>query len=210
MAEEFCYRALDAKGEATEGVVKALSTAQVRAYLLKQGLKAVRVERRYPSPETVQKPGPVRARSFRGPSWRERLPELRLDSAFIWGMCAVLGLIGVAWMRLPALASRRPSGKNRSELRIYRVEVRGEIVGKISPSSVLTLVFPQIPYQLRKRWQQLEHPQPQQFLWKFEFRAESLATQCYLRLGKSKDSRKQQLHASPQWQTLDLGVLSAR
>jgi hypothetical protein len=203
MAEEFCYRALDAQGQSREGVVKAVSPAQVKAYLASQGLTAVRIDaRRTPTASPVS----PRRRQFRGPSGLQRLPEVRLDSGKVWGVCALLAVLGLAWMNLQpeTNGTRRPSNV-ASEARNYRLEIRGEVIGSVPARLPVTLVFPQIPYQLRRRWNELEHPKPHEFRWRVEFRSEVPASQCFLRLGKQQESRRQQV--LPGVDKLDLGSM---
>lgn len=203
MAEEFCYRAMDAQGKSREGVVKAVSPAQVKAYLASQGLTAVRIDPR--STPTASPASPLR-RQFRGPNGLQRLPELRLDNGRVWGGCALLGLLGLAWMNFqPGTNGTNRPGNVANEVRSYRVEVRGEVVGPVPARLPVTLVFPQIPYQLRRRWNELEHPKPQEFRWKVEFRSEVPASQCFLRLGKQQEGRRQQV--LPGLDKLDLGSM---
>ncbi len=203
MAEEFCYRALDAQGKSREGVVKAVSPAQVKAYLASQGLTAVRIDARSnPTAPTRT----IRRRQFRGPGRLQSLPEVRLDNGKVWGSCALLAALGLAWMNFQPQASGGGRSANpANEARSYRLEVRGEVVGTVPPMLPVTLVFPQIPYQLRRRWKELEHPKPHEFRWKVEFRSEVPASQCFLRLGKQQQSRA--LQVAPGVDKLDLGSI---
>lgn len=204
---EYSYRALDSQGRSQEGVVKARSQAQVRTYLLREGLSPLHIAPvQDPILASQRRP---KARNFKGPGWQQRLASLRFDSPPVWALCGVLAVMGLASFQWKSWKNpTKTVGAAALKAQSCRYEVQGEIVGRIRPEDSLTLVFPEIPLQIRRRWKELEHPEPRKFYWPVEFRSQVVPTRCYLRLGERNLGREQGIASIKE--KIDWGLLSTR
>lgn len=115
------------------------------------------------------------------PSWSDRISRLRFDDPRAMGAFGLLALLGGGGWLLRA--SRPPAQTDlgsREPLHHYNVRIEGRVTG-LRPDRV-TVYLPQLPYQLTRRWTELEHPSADRFVLPLEVKAQAPATMCHLRL----------------------------
>ena len=100
-------------------------------------------------------------------------------------LTCLVGLGGLFWNRVPGTVGPHPVQPGGVEVQSFDLEVQGEFAG-ISPTRLrearVTLYFPQMPFQVTRRWAQLEHPKENSFRVPLKFQTECPASLCVLRL----------------------------
>lgn len=119
-------------------------------------------------------------------TWSERFSRLRLDRArFSIPLCILAGM-GCVWI-FQSIGSGGSAGKTagHEQLNEFNLTIRGEVSG-LTPAQLkqtrVILYFPQLPFQMTKPWQDLEHSDPGSFAVPFRLQARPAASLCYLRL----------------------------
>lgn len=120
------------------------------------------------------------------------------------GLLCLLGVAGALWFlsRLSTpTADRAGHSASQEPLNEFDVKVEGEITGA-SPAELraarITLYLPQMPLQLSRRWEQLEHPTSNAFVLPLQLKAPCPASLCLLRVqlaGKELEAGRQQVEA---------------
>lgn len=117
--------------------------------------------------------------------WSERLRWLRFDDSRVVALLCLTclaGLVGFFSGRGPA---GNPKDLSTSDPHLYDLKVQGELLG-VSAAQLqdarVTLYFPQMPFQVTRRWQQLEHPKANAFVVPLKFQVDCPASLCLLRL----------------------------
>ncbi|MBT9588526.1 hypothetical protein IV102_34635 [bacterium] len=117
--------------------------------------------------------------------WTERLRWLRFDDSRVVGLLCLACLAGSVGFFGGGAPSGSPKDLPTSEPHVYDLKVQGELLG-VSPIQLqdvrVTLYFPQMPFQVTRRWQQIEHPKANSFSIPLKFQVDCPASLCLLRL----------------------------
>lgn len=117
--------------------------------------------------------------------WTERLRWMRFDDSRVVALLCLTCLAGAVGFFSGRGAAGGPKDLATSEPHSYDLKVQGELLG-VSPTQLqdarVTLYFPQMPFQVTRRWQQLEHPKANAFLIPLKFQVDCAASLCLLRL----------------------------
>jgi len=133
----------------------------------------------------MQKNRPRAAQIKFSTPWTDRLSRLRLDHSRAVGILCLACLVGALWMMQGRGSVTQGQASSQTSLSQYDLKIQGEVLG-LSPIQLkearVTLYFPQMPFQLTRRWEQLEHPKPSSFLVPLQMKAPASASLCELRL----------------------------
>lgn len=117
--------------------------------------------------------------------WTDRLTRLRFDHSRAVVILCLACLAGALWMLQGQGSHTQIQATSQVSLSQFDLKIQGEVLG-LSPIQLkearVTLYFPQMPYQLTRRWEQMEHPTPSSFVVPLQMKAPASASLCELRL----------------------------
>jgi hypothetical protein len=125
---------------------------------------------------------------------------------------AALAIVGLLWV-----VYRWDAGSThaRGLPEPTKVPIDITVLGSVSMPGVqdfgdveLIMDFPEIPYQVSKRWSEIDHPSQSRFKWHLEFAAHSLPHNCYLRAHKPHlaDAKSQALNLRANLPSFDVNL----
>lgn len=195
---QFRFRIQDKEGRVRTGRLTATSKPDAHARIEQTGMKvlelvevleagaapALKVQGQSKSTYRASRAEPYEL----DPTWLERLFS-KLPRGITGNVVfAALGIAGLLWVVYNRNAV--PTHK-RGIPDATKVPVSVTVTGAVSMPGVqdfgdveLIMDFPEIPYQVSKRWSELEHPSQARFKWHLEFSAHNLPRNCYLRARK--------------------------
>ena len=194
---QFRFRIQDVEGRVRTGRLTASSKMDAHSRIEQTGMKILELSEVFDAsaaPLKVQGQARSTYRAERAepyeldPTWFEWLYSkvpTGMTPNFVFAGLAVLGLLWVAYSWNAAPAHRRGLPE------ATKVPVSVTVTGSVSMPGIqdfgdveITLDFPEIPYQISKRWSELDHPSQSRFKWHLEFSAHTLPHNCFLRARK--------------------------
>lgn len=207
---EFRFQIKDSSGRVRSGKTAAPSKEEARARIEQAGFVVVELFENIDVAASVkiQEGGAYTGKSYRSsraeplelePLWSERFTGLiprGQNAAVILLALAILGLGGGLWRSYGASSVRSQTPEVQAKMVNVTLDAQVTLPDASFVSDLtLSVNFPEIPYQVGKRWNDLEHPSKDRALIKLNFATAVLPKTCVLtaRLGQGKEIRSEPL-----------------
>ena len=195
---QYRFRVEDKDGRVRTGKTTAADRAEALGRIEQSGLKVLELVETLDSGSApslqVHKSGKSTYRATRAEPyeldelWSEKLARL-IPSGFngnlVFGVLAVVGLV------VAGLSYKHEKSKAKPKVELPKIPISVTVSGDVSVAGIqdlgdvrVSVDFPDVPYQLTKRWSDLERPSKGRFIWKIDFVSTVQPRTCVIRANK--------------------------